>query len=51
MDFAQGVQSIADAAKVGEMFQYSVKGVSLPRQLQHDPDYHRQRAVRPREHL
>src|SRR6185295_15552989 len=27
-----GVKSIADAAKVGEMFQYSVKGVTLPRQ-------------------
>ncbi len=32
VDYAQGVKSIADAAKVGEMFQYSVKGVSLPRQ-------------------
>jgi len=31
-DFAQGVRSIADASKVGEMFQYSVKGVTLPRQ-------------------
>lgn len=32
MDFTQGIRSIADASKVGEMFQYSVKGVSLPRQ-------------------
>jgi len=32
LDFAQGVQSIADASKVGQMFQYSVKGVTLPRQ-------------------
>ncbi|HEY4328764.1 MAG TPA: hypothetical protein VGN88_03440 [Phycisphaerae bacterium] len=32
VDYAQGVKSIADAAKVGEMFQYSVKGVTLPRQ-------------------
>jgi hypothetical protein len=31
-DFSQGVRSLADASKVGEMFQYSVAGVSLPRQ-------------------
>jgi hypothetical protein len=31
-DFSQGVRSIADAGKVGEMFQYSVAGVTLPRQ-------------------
>lgn len=31
-DFTQGVRSIAEAGKVGEMFQYSVAGVSLPRQ-------------------
>lgn len=31
-DYTQGVASIANAAKVGEMFQYSVPAVSLPRQ-------------------
>ncbi len=31
-DYAQGVASIANAAKIGEMFQYSVKDVSLGRQ-------------------
>jgi hypothetical protein len=31
-DFTQGVRSIAESGKVGEMFQYSVAGVSLPRQ-------------------
>jgi hypothetical protein len=31
-DFAQGVAALADASKVGEMFQYSVANVSLPRQ-------------------
>jgi hypothetical protein len=31
-DYTQGVASVANAAKVGEMFQYSVPNVSLPRQ-------------------
>jgi hypothetical protein len=31
-DFAQGVAAIAEAAKIGEMFQFTVENVTLPRQ-------------------
>ena len=51
IDPSASVSSVASAAKVGELFQYTVGNVSLPPEERDDPGRHRRRAGGAAEHL